>query len=93
MDHQAVTDFVAQTRTDTLISTATYGSAAVTAGGAALSWISQNQSGLTVIALITTAFATLFSALYGAYHKSQIRKIAAAQGFDALRKSERFSED
>jgi hypothetical protein len=88
VDHQAVSDLVATTRTDTLISTGTYGGAAATFVTGALNWLSANQSGLAVLVMVITGVATLVSTFYGVYHKHCLRKIAATQGFEALRRSD-----
>ena len=75
-------------RIDQITSVGTYGGAAATGVGAALSWLGENQSGLTVLAMLLTAAVTVVSALYGIYHRHKIRQIAASQGFEALRRSD-----
>lgn len=75
-------------RIDQITNAGTYGGALATAIGAALSWLGANQSGLTVLVLILTGLVSICSGLYGMYHRHKIRRIAAQQGFDALRRSD-----
>jgi hypothetical protein len=75
-------------RIDQITSVGTYGGAAATAATGLLNWLGANQSGLTVLAMLVTAAATVLSALYGMYHRHKVREIARTQGFSALRKGE-----
>jgi hypothetical protein len=75
-------------RIDQITNAGTYGGAVATGIAAALNWLSANQSGLTVLAMLLTAGVTVISALYGIYHRHQIRRIAARQGFESLRRSD-----
>lgn len=75
-------------RVDQITNVGTYGGAAATGIAAALNWLGANQSGLTVLVMIVTGLVTVACGLYGIYHRHQIRRIAAQQGFEALRRSD-----
>lgn len=75
-------------RIDQITNVGTYGGAAATGVAATLNWLGQNQSGLTVLAVLITALVTVASGLYGMYHKHKIRQIARTQGFANLRRSD-----
>ena len=88
MDHQAVANLVATTRTDTIATAGTYGGATATGVAAVLNWLGENQSGIGVLVMVITCVVTVISALYGVYYRYRICKIAERQGFEALRRSD-----
>jgi len=77
-------------RTDQITSAGTYGGATATGFAALLTWLSDNQGGLTVLVMVLTGLVTLVSGLYGIYYKRQILRIARTKGIDALRKSDQL---
>lgn len=85
--HEIPVDLMAA-RIDQITNVGTYGGAAATGVAAALNWLGANQSGLTVLVMIVTGLVTTACGLYGIYHRREIRRIAAQQGFEALRRSD-----
>jgi len=77
-------------RTDHVTSAGTYGGATLTSFAALLTWLGENQNGLTVLVMILTGLVTIISGLYSIWYKRKILRIAEAEGLKAIRKGGRL---